>query len=239
MPQGPRSGVGRASDERPAPSDGAAQAHPYAAVDVAIFTVDAGALKALVVKLREGPFAGQWAFPGGLVRMDESVDAAAVRELSAKTGLRGIYLEQLRTFGDPGRDRQARVVSTAYFALVPAKEMVERSAKYADVAWLPARRLPRLAYDHDAVAHAALERLRAKLTYTNIVYGLLPRAFTLGELQEIYERILGRRLDRRNFRKKILTSGLLRQLAAQRRGAHRPAALYRFAQRRPMVVEML
>ena len=116
--------VGRTSDERPATSDAEAQAHPYAAVDVVVFTVDAGALKALVVKVREGPFAGQWAFPGGLVQMDESIDDAAVRELSAKTGLRGIYLEQLRTFGDPGRDQHARVVSTAYFALVPAKEMV-------------------------------------------------------------------------------------------------------------------
>ena len=239
MSRRPRAGVERASDHRPPTSDGRAQVYPYAAVDVVIFTVDDGALKALVVKVREGPFAGQWAFPGGLVRMAESIDDAAVRELSAKTGLRGIYLEQLRTCGDPGRDRHARVVSTAYFALVPAQEMVERRAKYSDVAWFAARRLPRLAYAHDAVARAALERLRAKLTYTNIVYGLLPGGFTLGELQDVYERILGRRLDRRNFRKKILTSGLLRQLRSQRRGAHRPAALYRFAQRRPVMVELL
>lgn len=215
------------------------QEHPYAAVDVVIFTIDEGQLKALVVKVRAGPCADQWAFPGGLVRMEESLDDAARRELSAKTGLGGIYLEQLRSFGAPHRDPRARVVSTAYFALVPAKEKVERSAKYADVAWFPVRGLPRLAYDHDAIARAALERLRAKLAYTNLVYGLLPAAFTLGELQDIYERIIGRRLDRRNFRKKILASGLLRQTRAQRRGAHRPAALYRFTQRRPMVVEML
>jgi 8-oxo-dGTP diphosphatase len=215
------------------------QTHPYAAVDVVIFTIDDGELQVLLVQVREGPCAGRWAFPGGLVRMDESLDDAARRELSAKTGLGGIYLEQLRTFGDPQRDPRARVVSTAYFALVPAKEMVAGSAKYADVAWFPVRRLPQLAYDHDAIAGAALERLRAKLAYTNLVYGLLPAQFTLGELQDIYERILGRRLDRRNFRKKILASGLLRQTRAQRRGAHRPAALYRFTQRRPMVVEML
>jgi 8-oxo-dGTP diphosphatase len=153
--------------------------------------------------------------------------------------VRGVYLEQLRSFGDPGRDPQARVISTAYFALVPAKERVAGSTKYADVGWFPVRRLPRLAYDHDAIARAALERLRAKLAYTNIVYGLLPAEFTLGELQEIYAIILGRHLDRRNFRKKILASGLLRALPDQRRGAHRPAALYRFAQRRPMVVRML
>jgi 8-oxo-dGTP diphosphatase len=206
---------------------------------VVIFSVDDGELKALVVKVREGPCADQWAFPGGLVHIDESLDGAARRELSARTGLGGVYLEQLRSFGDPARDPRARVVSTAYFALVPAKEMVERSTKYADVAWFPVRCLPRLAYDHSAIARAALERLRAKLAYTNLVYGLLPAVFTLGELQDIYERIIGRQLDRRNFRKKILASGLLRQTRAQRRGAHRPAALYRFTQRRPMVVEML
>jgi 8-oxo-dGTP diphosphatase len=215
------------------------QAHPIVAVDVVIFTIDAGRLQALVVQVRDGPCAGAWAFPGGLVGMHESLEDAARRELSAKTGLRGVYLEQLRSFGDPGRDPQARVVSTAYFALVPGKEMVERNGKYADVAWFPVRGLPRLTYDHAVIARAALERLRAKLAYTNIVYGLLPPEFTLGELQDIYEVILGRRLDRRNFRKKILASGLLRALPKQRRGPHRPAALYRFAQRRPMVVQML
>lgn len=189
--------------------------------------------------MRAGAAAGQWAFPGGLVRMDEDLDEAARRELSAQTGLGGIYLEQLHTFGDPQRDPQARVVSTAYFALVPAKEMVQGSAKYADVAWFPVRRLPPLAYDHAAIGRSALQRLRAKLAYTNLVYGLLAESFTLGELQDVYERILGRQLDRRNFRKKILASGLLRRLGTQRRGPHRPAALYRFVQRRPMVVEML
>jgi 8-oxo-dGTP diphosphatase len=217
----------------------AVQAHPYVAVDVVIFTIDGAELKALLVQVREGPCASRWAFPGGLVGMTESLEDAARRELSAKTGLRGIYLEQLRSFGAPGRDPQARVVSTAYFALVPAKDMLARSGKYADVAWFPVRRLPRLAYDHDVIARAALQRLRAKLAYTNLVYGLVPTRFTLGELQEIYEIILGRRLDRRNFRKKILASGLLGRLRAQRRGAHRPAALYRFARRRPMAAEML
>jgi 8-oxo-dGTP diphosphatase len=204
-----------------------------------VFTIDGGELKVLMVKVGGGPCAGRWAFPGGLVDLDESLDDAARRELSAKTGLGGIYLEQLRTFGEPDRDTRVRVVSTAYFALVPSTEAVQHGAKYADVAWFPVRRLPPLAYDHEAIARAALERLRAKLAYTNIVYGLLPSAFTVGELQEIYECILARRLDRRNFRKKILASGLLRRLRSQRRGPHRPAALYAFARRRPMVVEML
>jgi 8-oxo-dGTP diphosphatase len=226
-------------DKRSARRAAAHQLHPIVAVDVVIFTIDAGRLQTLLVQVRAGPCAGAWAFPGGLVGMPESLEDAARRELSAKTGLRGVYLEQLRSFGDPGRDPQARVISTAYFALVPAKEMVQGSTKYSDVAWFPVHRLPPLAYDHDAIARAALERLRAKLAYTNIVYGLLSEEFTLGELQGIYEIILGRRLDRRNFRKKLLASGLLRALRTQRRGPHRPAALYRFAQRRPMVVQML
>ena len=202
--------------------------------------IDAGELKVLLVKVREGAAAGQWAFPGGLVGMDESLDDAARRELSARTGLGGIYLEQLQTFGDPGRDSQARVVSTAYFALVAGQgdARAQRQVRRRRVVPGPraCRRWPTITRRS---ARAALDRLRAKLAYTNLVYGLLPATFTLGELQEIYERILGRGLDRRNFRKRILASGLLRRLRQQRRGAHRPAALYRFAQRRPMVVEML
>lgn len=215
------------------------QAHAYVAVDVIVFTIDAGELEALLVKVRQGPFAGRWAFPGSLVGVGESLEQVAVRELTQRTGLEGVYLEQLRTFGDPDRDPQARVVSTAYFALVARKDLVRTSGKYADVDWFPVRSLPPLAYDHGAMARCALARLRAKLEYTNIVYSLLPREFTLGELQEIYEIILGRRLDRRNFRKKILASGLLRALTGQRRGAHRPARLYSFRRRRPMNVEML
>src|SRR5690554_1870639 len=143
------------------------------------------------------------------------------------------------TFGDPHRDPRARLMSTAYFALVPASDWIEPSSMYADVAWLPVEQVPPLAYDHDRILRVALERPPAKPAYTNIVYGLLPREFTLGELQAVYEIILGRRLDRRNFRKKLLASGLLRPLAGQRRGPHRPAKLYRFARRRPAMVEML
>ncbi len=217
----------------------ARQAHAYVAVDVVVYTVADGRLSALLVKVPQGPFAGQWAFPGSLVGVGESLEQVAIRELSAKAGHERIYLEQLRTFGNPGRDPQGRVVSTAYLALVPAKDVVEIGVRYAGAAWFPADDLPSLAYDHDAMAQSALERLRAKLAYTNIVYGLLPVEFTLGELQGIYEIILGRALDRRNFRRKIVATGLLRPVPRQRRGAHRPAALHAFARRRPMTVEIL
>jgi 8-oxo-dGTP diphosphatase len=220
-------------------SPSTARAHAYIAVDVVIFTIDGGKLATLLVKIREGAFAGRWAFPGSLVRADESLEEVAIRELGAITGRSDVVLEQLRTFGDRDRDPQARVVSTAYLALLSEKSPPRVAERYADAAWLPAGALPSLAYDHDEMARRAVERLRAKLAYSNIVYGLLPAEFTLGQLQEVYEIILGRGLDRRNFRKKILATGLLRALARQRRGAHRPATLYRFVRRRPMIVEML
>jgi 8-oxo-dGTP diphosphatase len=168
------------------------------------------------------------------VRADETLERAARRLLAAETGVRGIYLEQLYTFGHPERDPHGRVVSVAYFALIP-----HGGRTFPDAAWCPVARLPRLAYDHRAVVRTALARLRAKLAYTNLVYTLLPPSFTLGELQEMYEAIRGRRLDRRNFRKKILSLGLLARARGVRRGPHRPAALYAFRRRRPMMIEIL
>jgi 8-oxo-dGTP diphosphatase len=159
--------------------------------------------------------------------------------LQAQTGIRDVYLEQLRTFGDPGRDPHTHVVSIAYFALVPDKGHVSASSKYSRFDWFPVQKLPSLAYDHNLIADYALQRLRAKLEYTNIVYSLLPDELTLGELQEVYEIILGRRLDRRNFRKKLRALGLLKPLRRERRGRHRPAQLYAFTRRQPMIIEML
>ena len=210
-----------------------AQRHPIAAVDVVIFRVRGDALEALLVTIKHGPCRERWAFPGGLVQAGESLDEAARRELIEKTPLRNLYLEQLYTFGDPARNPAAHVVSTAYFALLPAAtSLLDPGKKYSKAAWFDVRGLPPLAYDHDLIARAALERLKAKIQYTNVAYGLLGRSFTLGELQHVYEVIGGRRLDRRNFRKKILDSGLLRPLSQMRRGAHRPAALYAFRERR-------
>jgi 8-oxo-dGTP diphosphatase len=209
------------------------QRHPAAAVDVVIFRVHGDALETLLVRIKHGPCRERWAFPGGLVQSGESLDAAARRELVEKTPLRDVYLEQLYTFGDPNRNPSAHVVSTAYFALLPTAASDPRpGTKYSRAEWFDVRRLPSLAYDHDLVARVALDRLRAKIQYTNVAYGLLGRGFTLGELQHVYEVIGGRRLDRRNFRKRILDSGLLRPLGKMRRGAHRPAALYAFRSRR-------
>lgn len=220
-------------------ADGAAA--PAVAVDVAVFTVRDGLLQVLLVEIRHGPFTGWLALPGGRVRPDETLDEAAARELEAQTTLRGVYLEQLYTFGHPGRDPLDRVVSVAYVALIaPGRSAAVRpGAKYARVAWRPLTGLAPLAYDHGAVIGTALPRLRAKLSYTNLAYALVPEAFTLGELQAVYEAILGRNLDRRNFRKKVLSLALLKPVGRERRGAHRPAALYAFRRRRPMVVDVL
>jgi 8-oxo-dGTP diphosphatase len=217
--------------------DRARQRHPWAAVDVVIFRVAGRALETLLVRIKHGPFRGQWAFPGGLVMLGESLDDAARRELREKTPLHDVYLEQLFTFGDPARNPKAHVVSTAYFALLPASSAApEPGTKYAAAGWFEVGRLPELAYDHRRIAEVARDRLRAKIGYTNVAYGLLPRAFTLSELQRVYEVIGGESLDRRNFRKKIVASGLLSRLSRRRRGRHRPAALYAFRQRRLSVL---
>jgi 8-oxo-dGTP diphosphatase len=211
------------------------------AVDVAVFTVRAGSLHVLLAQARSGPFAGWWALPGGRVGEEESLDDAAARELPVPTAARDVYLEQLYTFGQPRRDPRGRVVSVAYVGLVADPERVSGAppGKYAGVAWHAVSRLPQLAYDHAAVVRLAVTRLRAKLQYTNLAYTLLPPSFTLGELQSLYEAILGRKLDRRNFRRRVLSLGLLRPLRRMRRGAHRPAALYAFRSRRPMTVTVL
>ncbi len=221
-------------------ADYTTQTHPRVAVDALLFSISAGVLQTLLVKIKRGPCAGRWAFPGGLVQVGESLDDAARRELYEKTGVQDLYLEQLYTFGGARRDPVAHTLAVAYFALVPDPGRTLRSGeKYADIGWFPVRKLPQLAYDHNAIAAYALQRLQAKLGYTNIVYSLLPREFTLAEIQEIYEVILDRRLDRRNFRRKILALGLLKPLQKTRRGAHRPATLYTFTRRSPMNVEVL
>src|SRR5262249_766886 len=163
------------------------------------------------------------ALPGGRVAEDESLDDAVARELLARTSARDLYLEQLYTFGHPRRDPHDRVVSVAYVGLVADLRQIPGPGavdKYG-----PGPRRPRARpYAHGAVVRPAVARLRAKLQYTNLAYTLLPPSFTLGDLQGLYEAILGRSLDRRNFRRKLLALGLLRPLGRMRRGPHRPAA---------------
>jgi 8-oxo-dGTP diphosphatase len=214
-------------------------ARPKVAVDTVLFAVESGRLKCYLVQLKPGP-AGKWAFPGGLVLEGEMLDDAARRELCASTGLREAYIEQLFTFGDPTRDPKAHVVSVAYMALIDDAKTVEScSVKYAAGRWFETSKLPMLAYDHALMAAYALKRLKSKLEYTNIACNLLARSFTFAELEDLYAMVLGRELDRRNFRRRILAMGLLRRLPQERRGPHRPAALYAFSRRSLQVIEML
>jgi len=220
--------------------------HPVAqqvkiAVDNCIFTVLEDRLHLLLIQMTKVPYTGMWALPGGLIQDAEGLDAAAVRILYEETGVADVYLEQLYTFGRPDRDPAGRVVSVTYFALIHAAGITLRTQpKYADVRWWPCVTLPPLAYDHDAVAAYARQRLEWKLAYTNVVWSLLPRRFALTELQKVYEAVLGRSLDKRNFRKKILALGLVEPVGeTAMRGAHRPAMLYRFTSREPKLIDML
>lgn len=210
------------------------------AVDIVIFTILDNALKVVLIQMKKRPFTKMWAFPGGLIIDKESLDDAAKRELTEKTGVKNVYLEQLYTFGDPGRDPYGRVISAAYFALINNIGIkLETTSKYSDIRWFDIKRLPKLAYDHREMAEYALQRLRWKLEYTNIIYGLLPKYFTLSKMRSTYEIILGRTLDRRNFQRKILSLHFLKSARRKQTGKHRPAMLYEFKTRKPMIVEVL
>jgi 8-oxo-dGTP diphosphatase len=205
-------------------------ARPALTVDAVVFGLDAEVLKVLLVERDLEPFAGSWALPGGFVREGESLDGAVRRELHEETGLRDVFLEQLYTFGDPGRDPRGHTVSVAYYALVKLSDHGVKAATDArDARWFPAFKPPSLAFDHAKILAAARERLAGKVRYQPIGFELLARKFTLTQLQRMYETILGRELDKRNFRKKVLSLGVLTELDEfAQEGAHRPARLHSF-----------
>ena len=205
---------------------------PALTVDCVVFGLDDDGLKVLLVQRDLPPFKDRWALPGGFVRMEESVDDAARRELREETGLtlNDLYLEQLYTFGDTDRDPRGRVVSVAYYALVNlADHRVQAATDARDAAWFGASDTPSLAFDHERILAAALDRLKGKVRYQPIGFELLPPKFTLSQLQRLYETVLERPLDKRNFRKKILSMNVLVETdEVQQDVAHRAARLYRF-----------
>lgn len=203
---------------------------PALTVDVVVFALDDEDLKAMLIKRDLAPFRGAWALPGGFVRVDETLEDAARRELAEETGLDGIFLEQLYTFGDLGRDPRERVVTVAYYALVNlAGHRVRASTDAAQAAWFAVNELPHLAFDHARIVGTALARLRGKVRYQPLGFELLPEKFTLRQLQHLYELILDRPLDKRNFRKKVLSMGILKETSEiETDVAHRAARLYRF-----------
>lgn len=209
--------------------------YPRAAltVDAVVFGVDDRDLKLLLIQRDIEPFAGRWALPGGFVRVNESLDAAVERELREETGLCKVFLEQLYTFGETGRDPRERVVTVAYYALVNLYDHQVKAATDArNAAWFSVNDLPTLMFDHDSILEVAINRLKGKVRYEPIGFELIPELFTLSQLQHLYEVILDQTLDKRNFRKKILSTGLLIETdEIEKDVAHRAARLYRFDER--------
>ena len=203
------------------------------AVDIVIFTIREGRLHVLLVVRGVPPFEGRWAIPGGFVLEPESLEEAARRELLEETGVYDVHLEQLYTFGSPKRDPRGRVVAVAYFALIaPGHSKLQAGSDAAEARWFPASALPPLAFDHRGILRTALERLRSKLEWTTVGFQLLPSEFTLSELQKVYEAILDKRIDKRNFRRKMALLDVVRATGRTKSEGRRPARLYSFEARK-------
>ena len=199
-------------------------------VDCVVFGLDDEDLKVLLIRRDLPPFEDKWALPGGFVRLDETLDEAARRELQEETSLERVFLEQLYTFGGIDRDPRERVITVAYYALVRLSDhRVQAATDARDAVWFAMDDLPSLAFDHDQILETAHQRLQGKVRYQPIGFELLPPKFTLTQLQKLYEIVLGRVLDKRNFRKKIQGMGILEELdEVEKDVAHRAARLYRF-----------
>ena len=203
--------------------------HPAVTVDIAIFTIQDDDFKVLLIQRGIEPFEGMWALPGGFVGIDESLRRAAWRELKEETGVNAAFLEQLSAFGHPDRDPRERVITVAYYALIPSERLQLKASTDAREARLFSMSdLPQLAFDHAKILRRAHQRVKDKIDDLVIALQLVPEAFTLSELQRVHERILGAPLDKRNFRKKVKSLDLLTLTGEEKRdGPHRPAKLYR------------
>ncbi|GHN00599.1 NUDIX hydrolase [Cytophagales bacterium WSM2-2] len=201
------------------------------AVDAVVFGYDAeeGVSVLLIVRKFE-PFQKQWALPGGLVKEEESLEEAVRRELKEESGVDANYLEQLYSFGKPGRDPRNRVVSVAYYGLVRPKDFqLSAQTDAEDVAWFNIKKLPKLAFDHKQIVDMAIKRLRGKLAYEPIGFELLDKKFPFSDLEKLYQTLLDTELDRRNFKKRIMSYGFLEELDESiQRSVGRPAALFQF-----------
>jgi 8-oxo-dGTP diphosphatase len=208
--------------------------NPGVTVDVVVFTIENGLLKILLVKRSDDPFKGFPALPGGFIRRGETTHEAAERVLKDKAGIENVYVEQLYTFDEVRRDPRGQVLSVSYFALVPSEDLsIRLGRKTEHPEMVAADGLPALAFDHNRIVVYSRKRLADKIRYSNVAYSLLPSEFTLTELQKIYETVLGRRIDKRNFRKKYLELGLIKSAGKKRKGLRqRPALLYRFVNSR-------
>jgi 8-oxo-dGTP diphosphatase len=205
-----------------------AHPHPAVATDIAIFTLREGRLSVLLIERGAEPFKGRWALPGGFLGPGEDLDACARRELKEETGVDAPVLIPFANFSAPDRDPRERVISAAYLALIPSERLrLQADTDAADARWFALDAPPPLAFDHDRILARALGRLRELCREIGILLAMLPDRFTLSELQAAYEAVLGAPVDRRNFQKQVLATGLLEETDARTQGRHRPARLWR------------
>jgi 8-oxo-dGTP diphosphatase len=203
-------------------------------VDAVVFGYEEGNISVLLIKRKYEPFIGHWAIPGGFIEDEESLEHAVERELHEETGVKINYLEQLYTFGKPDRDPRGRVVSIAYFGLVrPNAFNILASTDAEQVQWFNINELPKLSFDHKEILKTAITRLQGKITYEPIGFELLDKKFPFSDLEKLYTTLLGRAIDRRNFRKKIIGLNVLDELDEKvSKGSGRPANLFQFNQKR-------
>ena len=205
-------------------------------IDCVILGFDEGELKVLLIERNAEPFKDWWALPGYFVKEDEGLDEGAARILYELTGLRDILIEQFHTFGDIGRHPQGRVITIAYYAIIrlDGQNDVRPVSSYARKAfWHPVNDLPKLAFDHSEIFEKSIEKIRRRISYQPIAFELLPEKFTLSQLQHVYEVIMNKKLDKRNFRKKMLNYDILKELDEKQRGvSYRAAKLYKFDKRK-------
>lgn len=213
---------------------------PAVTVDVVIFTIKNNELKVLLVKRGIEPFKGMWAIPGGFIKMDESLEDAARRELKEETGVANIYLEQLYTFGDVDRDPRDRVVTVSYIALINSDNVkLSASTDVSDAQWFSVLKLPKLGFDHRKIIEYALRRLKWKFGYTTVAFSLLPKNFTLAEVQRLYEIVYNKKFDKRNFMKKILSLNILQEEGIRKNVSFRPPMTYSLKTDIGEIVEIL
>lgn len=213
---------------------------PSVTVDLVVFTIKDNMLKILLIKRDVEPFKGTWAIPGGFVKMEESLEDAAKRKLEEETGVKDVYMEQLYTFGEQERDPRGRVITIAYIALINSENVkLSSTIDVSDVQWFSIKKLPPLAFDHRNILDYAIKRLKWKFEYTTVAFSLLPKKFSIGEIQKMYEIVFDRKFDKRNFAKKILSLNILKEEGINKNVSHRPPMLYSLKKNISDVIEIL
>jgi 8-oxo-dGTP diphosphatase len=213
---------------------------PSVTVDVVIFTIRDDDLKVLLVKRGVEPFKNKWAIPGGFVKMNESLEEAAKRELEEETGVKNVYLEQLYTFGKINRDPRGRVITVSYMALTNSNKInLKASTDVSEASWFSIKKLPSLAFDHKEILDYALKRMKWKFEYTAVGFSLLPNKFRISELQNLYEIVFDKKFDKRNFSKKVHSLKILKEMGMEKNVSYRPAKLYKLKTNVGKIVEII